>query len=272
MVETRSRKQDTMSRLASFILSKLRYAPVFRGRNRAMKHLLSYVDEAESFYGPKLTVLAGDNTFYASYFARYGQELVDLINALPNDGVFIEFGANTGVFSLIAAHHLSSGDVISVEPNAFVFRHLTNNKRINNAHNMVVLNFSIDQQTNLVPFKFDATHTGKGHIALTGEKADGHITLIQADQFKKLLPNLFGRTVLCKIDTEGAELLILQALRSCGLINLIDKFHIEIDNRYLSKRGHSPEDIYELALACNFTPQTDRRGHQHYDEIFHRGI
>lgn len=259
-----------MSKICRLALKQIRKMPAFRGRNGAIKALLSFVDEAESFYGPSLTVRRGDNTFYASYFARYGYELVNLLEGLPHDGVFLEFGANTGIFSLIAANQLSDGHVFAIEPNPLVFRDLVNNVRINNFRNIVALNLSIGQHTELVPFNFDTAHTGKGHLISSDEVANAHITLIQAEEFIKLLPDISDRAVMCKIDTEGSELFILQALRACGLIKNINKFYIEIDERYLAKWGHQPAEIYDLMCACGFEPETDRQGQQHYDEIFQK--
>lgn len=259
-----------LSRFATFLHDALRRLPRFRGRNRAIKWLLGFMPTANSFYGPKLAVRAGDQTFYASYFARYGDELVGLIKALPSTGVFLEFGANTGIFSLVAARHLTDGKVFAVEPNPFVYRDLATNVLINKARNLTPLNFSIGPVTQALPFSYSTGHTGKGHIATDGEDAAGHIVLIQADEFAKLLPDLSAQAVLCKIDTEGAEFIILQGLRVCGLIDFINTFHMEIDERYLAKQGHSPDHIYVLMDECGFAPQTDRRGQQHYDEIFAR--
>ena len=259
-----------MKNLANAFFHLIRSAPKFRGKNRILKSLFSFVDEVQSYYGPKLTVRAGDSTFEASFFARYGYELVDIIEKLPKDGVFIEFGANTGVFSLMAAHHLRLGRVISIEPNPFVFRDLVNNKLINKAKNMNVFNFSIDEKSSIMNFTFDETHTGKGHIERTGKQADSQIVLINAVEFAKLVPILSERQVLCKIDTEGAELTILRALKSSGVLDKIDQFYIEIDSRYLSEYGHKVTDIYELMSGCSFIPKTTRYGSQHYDEIFVR--
>ncbi|MEW9920337.1 FkbM family methyltransferase [Marimonas sp. MJW-29] len=259
-----------MKYVANAIFQLIRSAPEFRGRNRILKNLLPFVNEVESFYGPKLAVRAGDTTFEASFFARYGNELVEIIENLPEDGVFIEFGANTGVFSLVAARHLSNGHVISIEPNPYVFRDLVKSKSINHANNMTTFNFSIGEESTIVPFTFDETHTGKGHIENTKEYADCSIVLINADEFAKLVPNVSEREVLCKVDTEGSELTILKALKSCGLIDCIYKFYIEIDDRYLSAHGHTVDDVYRFMSGCNFKPETTRRGMRHYDEIFVR--
>ncbi|HEX6866657.1 MAG TPA: FkbM family methyltransferase [Caulobacteraceae bacterium] len=260
-----------MRRLVTLLHDALRAAPDFRGRKRALKVLLRFMDEATSFFGPKLTVRARDHTFIASYFARYGSELTDLIDDMPPDGVFLEFGANTGVYSLVAARHLSQGRCVAVEPNPFVFQDLLNNIRINDARNVLALNFSIAEASGLAPFEYSPDHTGKGHLGDADASARrSQIVLIRHDEFARLLPGLEDRFCLCKIDTEGAELSILKAMEAAGLIGGIDVFYIEIDQRYLARQGGSGDEIYEILARHGLSPTTDRRGRQHYDEIFRR--
>src|SRR5690554_6075393 len=106
--------------LANYLIETLQTLPPFKGKTRLEKALLNYTACAKSHYGPYLKTRKGDYTYYASYFARYGMELVSLINRMPKDGIFIDFGANIGVFSLVASSHLSKGTVIAIEPNPYI--------------------------------------------------------------------------------------------------------------------------------------------------------
>lgn len=245
--------------------------PDFRGRKRALKYLLPHLEHARSWYGPVLTVRPRDKTFLASYWGRYGSELKDMIEGMPPHGVFLDFGANTGVYSLVAARHLNSGMVIAVEPNPFVFRDLLNNIRLNDADNVTALNFAVGESTNLANFTFSGEHTGKGHLgnAHAGARSCS-IVQLRADQFALLLPDLANTYCLCKIDTEGAELAILRALGAAGVLDKIDAFHIEINADHLLRFDATPGEIYEILEALGYRPMTDRRGRSHYDEIFTR--
>lgn len=252
-------------------IARLHGPPNFRGKGRLMRLLLKFVAVAPSKYGPKLTVRSGDATFLASLLGRYGSELVSLIQALPSSSIFLDIGSNTGIYSLVAGSHLTDGAVVAIEPNPYVFRDLVNNILANDVKNVIPLNFTVGQETAAVPFHFMAHHTGKGAIASGGTAARAQISVVSASEFAKILPPLTGRKVLCKIDTEGSEYEILTALRSAGTINQVHTFYIEIDERYLARRGATVSDCYDLLYQCGFVPRTNRRGLEgHYDEIFER--
>lgn len=263
-------KAQKMFELAHDTIRKL---PDFRGKKRLLKSLLPFLKEVRSFYGPKLTVSTNDNTFYASYFARYGNELENLIKALPETGTFIDFGANQGIYTLIAGHHLVKGSVWAVEPNPIVYCNLVRNIEINDLDNVNALNFSISAHTGLQKLHFSGSHTGKGNI---GDPSGGasersvNVSLFAPSTFRDIMTieNVERSAVLCKIDTEGAEVEVLKALAASGLLNQIGTFHIEIDERYLNRMNAKTENVYDLLLQNGFVAKTDRRGAQHYDEIF----
>ncbi|MFK8036071.1 MAG: FkbM family methyltransferase [Hyphomicrobiales bacterium] len=259
-----------MFELAHDIIRRL---PDFRGKKRLLKSLLPYLREVRSFYGPKLTVSTNDNTFYASYFARYGSELENLIKVLPETGTFIDFGSNQGIYSLIAGHHLKRGTVWAIEPNPIVYCNLVRNIQINDLDNVVALNFSISAHTSVQKLHFSDSHTGKGNIGYpssgAGERSV-NVSLFAPNTFRDIMTisNVERSTVLCKIDTEGAEVEVLKGLAASGLLNQIGTFHIEIDERYLNRLNATTDNVYDLLLQNGFIAKTDRRGAQHYDEIF----
>jgi FkbM family methyltransferase len=250
----------------------LQDAPNFRGRKRLMNRLLPHLDCARSAYGPLLTVRANDTTFRASYFGHYGSELARLIEGLPQTGMFLDFGANTGVFSLVAAKHLTRGRVYSLEPNPLVFRDLINNIELNRARNVTAFNFAVGDTTELKPLVYSTDHTGKGHIA--GDDSGDefcYVTLLDVTQFALLLaPEMAGVACLCKIDTEGAELSILRALDRADILSRVSTFYIEIDDANLARFGATSAEVYDLLRARGYVPATDRRDAKHYDEIFIR--
>lgn len=251
----------------------IRRLPDFRGKKRLLKSLLPYLKEVRSFYGPKLTVSPNDNTFQASYFARYGNELENLIKALPKTGTFIDFGSNQGIYSLIAGHHLKQGRVWAIEPNPIVYCNLIRNIQINNLDNVIPLNFSISHHTGLHKLHFSSSHTGKGNIAASSgspSERSVNVSLFAPKTFRDImsLSDVERSAVLCKIDTEGAEVEVLKGLAASDLLKAIGTFHIEIDEQYLARLNATTDDVYDLLLQNGFVAKTDRRGTQHYDEIF----
>ena len=56
-----------------------------------------------------------------------------LVEAMPDDGIFVDVGANVGIYSLYVARHLGrNGRVLSFEPNPAAYERLETNVRLNN--------------------------------------------------------------------------------------------------------------------------------------------
>ena len=102
----------------------------FRGRGRLLSILRRHAKSVRSAYGPYMRVRQGDITNAFALSGHYGSDLVEAIQALPDDGIFIDIGANQGVFSLCAGLHLRKGTVIALEPNPDIFAELIGNIRI----------------------------------------------------------------------------------------------------------------------------------------------
>ena len=76
-----------------------------------------------SYYGPILSCNPGDKTNLYAITGGYGALLCDHIAALPRDSIFIDIGANYGLYSFLAAAHLTDGQVYAFEPNPVIYRH-----------------------------------------------------------------------------------------------------------------------------------------------------
>jgi FkbM family methyltransferase len=75
-------------------------------------------------------------------------ELQQLENLLANDAVFVDVGANTGIFSLKAAKYLGgAGVVIAIEPSLDMLSMLAYNIKANSLTNVRVRNLCISDRT-----------------------------------------------------------------------------------------------------------------------------
>jgi len=224
----------------------------------------------QSAYGPLVSVRPGDYTNRAAILGGLGTVVVDLIRALPKSGTFLDFGANAGIFSLIAAQHLDRGRVFAVEPNPVVFADLVRNIALNELSNIVPMNLTIGPETKAVGFAVDNWHTGAGHISGPGQASNSSILVLRAEEFRALLALDAAGPAFCKIDTEGAELLILSSLMQCGLLGSFSTYCVEIDAAHLQRLNATPDDIYDLMRANGFEARTGQRGQRHFDEVFVR--
>lgn len=125
----------------------------------------------------------------------------------PGD-VFIDVGANFGFFSLLASKRLQdSGLVIAIEPSKSAFKDLLRAINRNRCYNVIPVNLALSNQSGsaklVKPWFRQST---AGYIANSGD-----ILVSTLDDIYKRFN--YPKVKLIKIDTEGAELLILYGAR-----------------------------------------------------------
>lgn len=247
----------------TLVLRLLKARP-FKGRSRLLMWLASRTRYVPTYYGPVIVSNPQDYTNKAAIFGNYGDWLADIIRKLPKDGVFLDIGANLGIYSLLSAAHLDRGQVFSFEPNQTVFAHLVENIKINHLGNITAMNCGISTQTQVQFLASDPNHTGAGNISDTGLP----ILLIDSKELARIAEVTHNRRTLCKIDTEGFELQILKSLAGSEMLAHIDQLFIEINDTHLQRYGGSESGIYTLLREHGFTLAKRSDGVEHYDAHF----
>jgi FkbM family methyltransferase len=226
-----------------------------------------------SIYGPLMVLREQDQTNRFARDGKYGQAIASRLLDLPKHAVFFDVGANAGIFSLIAARHLSDGEVIAFEPNRRVFADLLENIGVNKLSNITALNVALGPTTELVQLGFLPTHTGMGHIMQPG--LDGATDLVRDRVLQVSVSDLAGAGALLndrpgalKIDTEGYEPTLLRAFRDAGLLARFDLVIIEVSPSLYARYGATVAEAYDLMERCGFRPELGPRDDAHYDEFF----
>ncbi len=248
----------------------------FRGRNRIVRLLLRTTSVAPSRYGPLLRVRRYDSTNNASIFGSYGNEISDQIRRLRPDDVFIDIGANSGVFSLVASDVVRDGHVFAFEPNPRTFCDLCFNLRINGASNIVALNLAVSDVGRLLKIRHDPTHSGGTSLIMPQDRAGSipqsnneHLSVaIEPGKLDALVDVIHKRHLGIKVDVEGHEYNVLRGLCQAGLLKCADWAIVEIDQNHLDRYQASITDIYILMRDSGFSPTKGENHASHYDEIF----
>ena len=241
--------------------------PYFKGKESLLLMAQKWVRFAPSFYGPLMLSRSVDFTNRACYLGYYGDELAKIIRTMPRDGIFLDFGANQGLYSLLAAQHLSAGKVYSFETNSSVFSDLVANINENGLKNVVPFNFGVAAKTDLVGMVVEEGHTGGGRIEQSGEPT---ALLVDIDAVYQRLPVDAAKTVVCKIDTEGSEFIILNMLSASGMLDGITTAFVEIDDKNLAQMDCTAAQIYELMKKNGFSTRYKLGHSEHYDEVWSR--
>ncbi|MDH5609135.1 MAG: FkbM family methyltransferase [Cyclobacteriaceae bacterium] len=207
-----------------------------------------------------------DRTFTLAVKGKYGDDLINELQDLTRDDLFIDIGANIGLFSLWVSKYKGS-KVIAFEPNRSIFQLFVANLRKNACESVTPINAAISNVDGEVTFNVVKGHSGKSHISVEE-------TGVKVLSFSKHLLGWIGKLKYqkgtIKIDVEGAELLVLKEISFLLESPLrIQKVIIEINEDHLQRFGSEKQAIYFLMKELGFTPLRQQVS-GHYDEIFTR--
>jgi len=146
--------------------------------------------------------------------AAYERELHLLSRFLSNGDVFVDVGANYGVYTAVASRLVgSSGRVLSFEPAAHAYAVLQHNIEIGDLDNVSAFRVALSNRREemILRLREDASTNAIAHAAGTGESFEP-ITTSTLDE--ELAREPAGRVHVLKLDVEGAEELVLRGALS----------------------------------------------------------
>lgn len=139
-----------------------------------------------------------------------------LLDSLPPDGVFVDVGANVGIYTLVAATALGpAGRVVALEPNPPAFRRLRFNVEATRGGRqdwprIDVVEVGISDREGNLALHLDPSNLGGSSVAMhspdIAARTTGGSTLIACRPLASVLRDLgIDRVSAMKIDIEGAE-------------------------------------------------------------------
>ena len=141
--------------------------------------------------------------FMPHFFDPFERKFIQ--DNLPQDGVFLDIGANAGIYSMTAAQSLSDqGRVLSIEPHPEMVRRLSYNFKINNWQDKCnILQYAISDKEDTLSLILDDSNMGGSSLTL--KRGDNMIS-VPCMPLKNLLEQEQVNNVhFLKIDIEGAE-------------------------------------------------------------------
>ena len=218
-----------------------------------------------SLYGVWLQFRPFDLTFWLSTLALYGGFHRRHINAAPDDALFLDIGANQGLFAALAQKR--GIPVIAFEPNPKRFADLVTNLNINRGEGSIPLCAAVcGDRPDMMPLTVPRFHSGGA--SLVGGKGKKITALTLGRSFLDQIAQAHTGPVWVKIDVEGAEKHVLDALFSSQLGPRIDGMIIEF-----SQNNHSMQNLSELAESIEshgLSAQDGQSFHRHGDRFFGR--
>jgi FkbM family methyltransferase len=206
--------------------------------------------------GGRTSIYADLHTPMGLMLYRYGHRDVDvdLVGRLlaPGD-VFVDGGANVGLFTLVAASRVGpTGKVIAFEPGRAVRLRLLENVVLNGLAQVEVLPAALSSRPGQASFRvFDIGGAGLNHLGpVEGEQGEVEtVALTTLDA--ALIPDDRRRLSLIKLDLEGAEHAALlgasEILRECRPDLLL-----ELEPRHLERMGSSAREVVSLLAPYGY--------------------
>lgn len=234
----------------------------------ALSPLMARADgPVRSAYGVLMVPNWQDTTFRYCIFGTYGRDLADLLLGQRQDFVFVDIGANQGLYSLIAAQNPVCRQVIAFEPVPTTHARLAANVALNGGAAKTALHLlAIADSAGEVTINVAPDHTGTASLAgREGGAGAGGVTIETIDA--PLLDPLLAGTLpmFVKIDVEGLEAVVIAELAKTASFARVEAIFYEVDDRWASAG-----EIEALLRGAGFTRFAKYgRGH-HYDVLASR--
>jgi FkbM family methyltransferase len=202
-----------------------------------------------------------DKTFRFSIIG-YRNNLEKILLSISDPHIFIDVGANQGVFSMIAAKNKNFTEIHAFEPNINIISYLEKNFIVNKVNNFFIHEVAIGPQSTSLSFFVPENHSGNGRIS--SHNSNMQVICINRDYLNKVFTQSVG-SYFIKIDVEGSESDVLNELFNSNMSLLIKYIFIEINTRF------SDEDMIINILQGNGFYEKFRRGNKvSYDALYVR--
>lgn len=170
--------------------------------------------------------------------------------------VFIDIGANLGLYSLFASTLVGEeGTVLAIEPSEREFQRLKTNAELNHRRNICLMQIGLSNESSERNLRIaDEVHSGHntfGDFAYTGVQQEGQQRARVQRLDDVVQKEGFKRVDVIKMDAEGHELFVLQ-----GAVETIKRFKptlfVELVDRSLSLQGCTSDQVWDCLTNMGY--------------------
>jgi FkbM family methyltransferase len=213
-----------------------------------------------------------DSLMDRSYVMRGRLDHDDLMSELaqlvPGD-IFVDVGANAGLYTIVAANAVSPGGrVLAFEPSRDEFCRLAWAIFANEIANVQAFNFALANSSGFVGFvPSPSSHTGLHHLREGSPGSDDEQVWAERGDVAVRL-GAKEHIALMKVDVEGAELLVLQGFDAHLRSGQVHRLVVEVTDEFLRRFGSSAAELYGYLSGLGYEPQKGPQDRWQYDEVF----
>jgi FkbM family methyltransferase len=216
----------------------------------------------KTYYGVKMWGNWRDITFILGATGAFGTALSDYLKSLQSDFIFLDIGANQGLYSLLAANNKHCTSVIAFEPVAETFELLQKNIEINSLGAKInPIRAAISSKKGKSKIFLHTDHSGhstlEADIAASGLPPE-EVEVVDIKGVDELIRKPID--IFVKIDVEGHEDVVMEELFKSKYINAIQAIFYEMNERW-----NNPHSIKSSLKKRGFKSFLKYGEGEHYD-------
>jgi FkbM family methyltransferase len=220
----------------------------------------------KSRYGVLLAMNYGDRTFEYYVGGIYGNYYWDRISKINTEFIYMDIGANAGLYTICAARNPKNLMSYAFEPVPDSFNFLEKNISLNGlASKCSLVKKAISTSCSLEEVSFNANHSGAASLLRNNKNLNldvnsrFEIETIDGAKLDSLVQQK-NIPIVIKIDVEGYELIVIQQLIKTSFVEVVKEIFYEIDEDWTN-----PKEIENLLRSVGFNVFKKIGSGSHYD-------
>ena len=212
-----------------------------------------------------------DATYRLCITGAYGNFFSDFIKYQAKPFIFLDIGANQGLYTLIAEKNPNCIKAIPFEPVQSTFNLLKENISINNADQKCYpVQKGVGEDPQFLSITIPENHSGGASIAsqfknVNKEYREETIEIISSEYLDAIKMPDRQYSIVCKIDVEGQEVGVIKALIGSIIFSNINSIFYEVDEDWVD-----PIEIENLLKAEGIKKFQQIGSGKHYDVLASR--
>lgn len=244
---------------------------LLRWRGSVLKRLR--VKIVNTPYRVKMHARWRDATFRYIAKGLYGFQYSDYLSSIQKPFVFLDIGANQGLYSLISVKNSHCILAYAFEPVAQTFGWLSENRNLSPyAHKLVAHQVAVGDVDGFMHITLGDSHSGvaslrQSQTAIDRKMNTERIECISAKSLSALIGELNDASLVVKIDVEGFEPRVIESLMTSDLKSVITSMYFEVDETWWD-----PAEIFAMLDRKGFQRILVNVGSEahHYDVLYSR--
>ena len=171
-------------------------------------------------------------TLYAT--GKSGLHISDFIGNIDYPFIFIDIGANHGIYTLDAHNNSFLINSHSIEPNPESFKYLLDNIKFNSIKSSYFYNLALSIRNEKVLLTIHPWHSGLSNISGRGGERRIYVEAKNHSLFDDIFLKNRNCFYVIKCDTEGLEAVVIRNLINSKISKFISALIIEITPEWLS--------------------------------------